>query len=68
MDCRRAASSEGSTGRAAPPAKVAKVKIQGERDTDIQDIEIGAETHFHYMDNLVAVKTNICGHAVQYYC
>ena len=27
---------------------VAEVKMQGERDTDSQDIEIGAVTHFRY--------------------
>ena len=44
----RAASSAGSAGRTAPPAMVAEVKMQGEGDTDIQDIEIGAVTHFRY--------------------
>lgn len=62
MDCRRAASSEGSTGRTAPPERVAAVKMQEERNTDIQDMEIGAVTHFRYLDNLVAARTIICGH------
>ena len=45
----RAASSAGSAGRTAPVVvMVAEVKMQGEGDTDIQDIEIGAVTHFRY--------------------
>lgn len=59
----QAASSEGSAGRTAPPAMVAEVKMQGEGDTDIQDIEIGAVTHFRYCVHMQCSTINDTGMA-----
>lgn len=57
----RAAICEGSIGRTFPPAVIAKVKKQGEGDTDIEDIEIRAVTHFRYCVYMHCSTTNDTG-------